>query len=134
MRYLGLRKNTYLVPTTVLLLAVSSLIGCARWHTPAATPIEVLRREPERVQVHTTTGQELILDAPRIVGDSVEGRRLHEDADSMGTVRVALEEVSSVSVWVGPPDTGVSLAYMGVGVAVVMTAFIVFVTAAAGGS
>ncbi len=114
-----------------LLLLGGCLTGCARWYTPAATPLEVLRREPSRVRIETTGTQEWILDNPRVVGDSVLGSPVLGTGapDSTSTVSVPLDRISAISIWVGPPDTGVSLVYMGIGVIAVTTPLLLYLTA-----
>jgi hypothetical protein len=101
------------------LLIPAYLSACVQWQVQAAPPQQVLAGDPDQVRITTTNHPlGLVLEEPRIEGDSLVGQR------SGRSLAVALADVKTIAV-LGKEDAGETSKHVVMGLGLVVLAALV---------
>ena len=86
---------------TCCLLLPAFLAGCSSWYVQEVGPQQLITKEqPGKIRVTLTDGSQMVLDQPRVSGDTLMGCQLFEVQGQQGCpiVSIPLSDVTDVAI------------------------------------
>lgn len=90
---------------TCYLLLPAFLAGCSSWYVQEVSPQQLVTGEqPEKIRVTLTDGSQVVLEQPRVSGDTLMGCRIFEVQgqqrcpSDLGAVSIPLSDVTDVAI------------------------------------
>ena len=84
------------------ILLPAYLSSCTAWHVQSASPAQVVQEEqPSRIRVTTTSDSVVILQEPRVSGDTLVGfgkRNFSGTPDTASALKIPLADISHVAL------------------------------------
>lgn len=84
------------------ILLPAYLSSCTAWHVQSASPAQVVQEEqPSRIRVTTTSDSVVILQEPRVSGDTLIGfvkRNFSGGTDTASALKIPLADISHVAL------------------------------------
>ncbi len=86
---------------TCCLLLPAFLAGCSSWYVQEVSPQQLITEDqPEKIRVTLTDGSQMVLEQPRVSGDTLMGCQLFEvqGQQRCPIVSIALSDVTDVAI------------------------------------